>query len=172
MPDASDRLERWRQDYNTARPHSALGNLTPRAFARQAHEARTIAEKLDELRGRSKSQTFYPHGEPTMRIQSFLILFCVLFTYMLFTDVASAKSGTIKQDLAFGCITEEALDEFTGAAIDKDTKQMKALLRSLQCFSITGRQYSTIDVGILTSKIRVYAGGGSVVLFVHTSVLS
>ena len=26
--------------YNTARPHSALGNLTPRAFARQAHEAR------------------------------------------------------------------------------------------------------------------------------------
>ena len=38
-----DRLESWRQDDNSARPHSALGNLTPRAFARQAHEARKIA---------------------------------------------------------------------------------------------------------------------------------
>ena len=43
MHDARDRIESWRQDYNTARPHSALGNLTPRAFARQAHEARKIA---------------------------------------------------------------------------------------------------------------------------------
>ena len=40
--DARARLESWRQDYSTARPHSALGNLTPRAFARQAHEARKI----------------------------------------------------------------------------------------------------------------------------------
>ena len=43
MHDARDRIESWRHDYNTARPHSALGNLTPRAFARQAHEARKIA---------------------------------------------------------------------------------------------------------------------------------
>ena len=26
-------LEEWRRDYNTARPHSALGNLTPIAYA-------------------------------------------------------------------------------------------------------------------------------------------
>ena len=43
MNDARDRLESWRQDDNTAQPHSALGHLTPRAFARQAHEARKIA---------------------------------------------------------------------------------------------------------------------------------
>ena len=43
MHDARDRIESWRHDYNTARPHSALGNLTPRAFARHAHEARKIA---------------------------------------------------------------------------------------------------------------------------------
>ena len=43
MHDAKDRIERWRQDYNTARPHSALDNVTPNAFARQAHEARKIA---------------------------------------------------------------------------------------------------------------------------------
>lgn len=40
MHDARDRIENWRHDYNNARPHSALGNLTPRAFVRQAHEAR------------------------------------------------------------------------------------------------------------------------------------
>ena len=43
MNDARDRIESWRHDSNTARPHSALGNLTPRAFARQAHETRKIA---------------------------------------------------------------------------------------------------------------------------------
>jgi putative transposase len=29
-------IEAWRQDYNTVRPHSALGNLTPAAFAAAA----------------------------------------------------------------------------------------------------------------------------------------
>lgn len=43
LHDAEDRIERWRQDYNTARPHSALGNLTLMDFARQTHEARKIA---------------------------------------------------------------------------------------------------------------------------------
>ncbi len=43
MNDARDRIESWRHDYNTTRPHSALGNLMPRAFARQAREARKIA---------------------------------------------------------------------------------------------------------------------------------
>ena len=28
-------IEQWRQDYNTARPHSSLGNLTPAEFARE-----------------------------------------------------------------------------------------------------------------------------------------
>ena len=43
MHDARDRIESCRHDDNTARPHSALGNLTPRAFARQAHVAQKIA---------------------------------------------------------------------------------------------------------------------------------
>jgi putative transposase len=32
-------IEDWRQDYNAHRPHSALGNLSPNAFA-NAHRAR------------------------------------------------------------------------------------------------------------------------------------
>jgi putative transposase len=29
-------IEAWRQDYNGVRPHSALGNATPREFAGHA----------------------------------------------------------------------------------------------------------------------------------------
>jgi putative transposase len=43
MADARDRIEEWRHQYNEDRPHSALGNLTPNAFADQASEARKVA---------------------------------------------------------------------------------------------------------------------------------
>ena len=33
MGTSEERLEEWRRDYNTQRPHSALGNLTPVAYA-------------------------------------------------------------------------------------------------------------------------------------------
>ena len=41
LADAKSKIEAWRH-YNESRPHSALGNLTPRAFARQAQHARRI----------------------------------------------------------------------------------------------------------------------------------
>ncbi len=41
--DAGDRIEAWRRDYDEDRPHSALGSLTPRAFAIQARLARRVA---------------------------------------------------------------------------------------------------------------------------------
>jgi len=31
-------IEKWRIDYNTARPHSSLGNLTPEEFIRKETE--------------------------------------------------------------------------------------------------------------------------------------
>ena len=34
LEEARGRLEAWRQDYNTVRPHSSLGDLTPEAFAK------------------------------------------------------------------------------------------------------------------------------------------
>jgi len=36
LADAVARIEAWRQDYNSHRPHSSLGNLTPEEFARRA----------------------------------------------------------------------------------------------------------------------------------------
>ena len=43
LADARDRIGAWRIDYNTERPHSALGHLTPTAFARQAALARKVS---------------------------------------------------------------------------------------------------------------------------------
>ena len=43
MADARDRIEQWRRDYNEVRPHTALGGLTPRAYADQAKQARKLA---------------------------------------------------------------------------------------------------------------------------------
>ena len=40
-------LEEWRRDYNTERPHSALGNLTPIAYA--ARNA-SVPQKAEVLR--------------------------------------------------------------------------------------------------------------------------
>jgi transposase InsO family protein len=36
LADATERIEVWRKDYNSHRPHSSLGNLTPEEFARRA----------------------------------------------------------------------------------------------------------------------------------------
>jgi transposase InsO family protein len=33
LTEAKVLIERWRREYNTIRPHSALGNLAPRGFA-------------------------------------------------------------------------------------------------------------------------------------------
>lgn len=43
MADARDRIEEWRREYNEDRPHTALGGLTPRAYAAQAKQARKLA---------------------------------------------------------------------------------------------------------------------------------
>ena len=43
MNDARLRINAWRDDYNIHRPHSALGNLTPSAFAAQLKPTRKVA---------------------------------------------------------------------------------------------------------------------------------
>jgi putative transposase len=32
LADAGEKIEQWRQEYNSFRPHSSLGNLTPEDF--------------------------------------------------------------------------------------------------------------------------------------------
>ncbi len=33
LQDAKEKIESWREEYNTFRPHSSLGDLTPKEFA-------------------------------------------------------------------------------------------------------------------------------------------
>ena len=35
LAEARETLDEWQEDYNTHRPHSALGNLTPKEFAKK-----------------------------------------------------------------------------------------------------------------------------------------
>jgi putative transposase len=42
LADATALIEAWRVDYNTVRPHSALGNRTPEQFARNTEGARRL----------------------------------------------------------------------------------------------------------------------------------
>lgn len=41
--DARQRIEEWKVDYNTERPHMALCGLTPKAFADQIDRAQKFA---------------------------------------------------------------------------------------------------------------------------------
>ena len=43
MADARARIEAWRKEYNEDRPHSSLGDLTPKEFIEQAGAARRLA---------------------------------------------------------------------------------------------------------------------------------
>jgi putative transposase len=57
LADARDRIEGWRRHYNDERPHSALGNLTPRAFIEQAQPARKVAQPRTRDRGKSMTNS-------------------------------------------------------------------------------------------------------------------
>lgn len=43
LDDARDMIEAWREDYNTSRPHSALGNQAPLAFVQQQTEPEPLS---------------------------------------------------------------------------------------------------------------------------------
>lgn len=40
LDDARTKIEAWREEYNTIRPHGSLGRMTPREFATMAHSIR------------------------------------------------------------------------------------------------------------------------------------
>ena len=46
LEEARGRLEAWRQDYNTVRPHSSLGDLTPAEFVRREHQSPSTSPNL------------------------------------------------------------------------------------------------------------------------------
>jgi putative transposase len=43
LPEAAERIEAWRWEYNASRPHRALGERTPHEFARQIAASRDLS---------------------------------------------------------------------------------------------------------------------------------
>jgi len=56
LPDVREKLESWRQDYNTLRPHGSLGHLPPAEYAQEAMRSQSTitstSEKLTVLLAR------------------------------------------------------------------------------------------------------------------------
>lgn len=98
------------------------------------------------------------------------ILVLALIVSLVLPTLANAQGGTIIGNYV-GCLSESALDEFTSATASNDRQHMLALISDNLCFVLNGIQYSTIDLGFLTSKIRAYAGGGSAILYVPTEAV-
>jgi len=46
LEEARGLIEAWRQDYNTVRPHSSLGDLTPAEFIKSRHQAPPATQNL------------------------------------------------------------------------------------------------------------------------------
>lgn len=93
----------------------------------------------------------------------------ILAVGLILPPLAWAQSGSITRDYV-GCLTAGALSEFVSASNAKDYRQMQELLSGL-CFNLKGREYSTVDVGFMTSTIRVYTSGGSIVLHVPSEAI-
>jgi putative transposase len=66
LADAREKLERWRQDYNQSRPHSALGDLTPEEFCSLREDERAVfLRPLKEgLKAGCGTCQGFPNGEP------------------------------------------------------------------------------------------------------------
>jgi hypothetical protein len=99
----------------------------------------------------------------------FTVVFGALFVVLTTTTPMMAQSGRISGAFV-GCLTEDVLDEFIQAATNNDRRQMQALL-NVSCFNLDGREYSVMERGFLTSRIRVYAGDGSVPLYTVSEAL-
>jgi putative transposase len=66
LTDARQKLDRWRQDYNQSRPHSALADLTPEEFSRMREQEqgvflRPLKERLKAGCGTCQG---FPNGAP------------------------------------------------------------------------------------------------------------
>ncbi|MGF7178191.1 hypothetical protein [Azospirillum doebereinerae] len=78
-------------------------------------------------------------------------------------SASHAQTGTVRGNYV-GCITEEALDQATQAAVKKDERLFNSLMGK-QCIPISGQQFSILDRGFIRSKIRVYVGNNHIDLY-------
>jgi len=62
LAEARTSIEQWRQDYNEQRPHSSLGNRTPREFARAAASPHGGCEGTESIEQPTNHEVKLPSG--------------------------------------------------------------------------------------------------------------
>ena len=97
-------------------------------------------------------------------MRALVVLVSVLVVALMPPISAQAQTGRINGPYV-GCLTREALNEIQIASANSDRRQFDAMINTV-CFLIEGREYSVVETGMLVYRIRVYAGGGSLVLYV------
>lgn len=99
-----------------------------------------------------------------MTVSRFMTTACCIAVF------GGAAFGETIRGSYVGCTTENALDEFTMAAVNRDRRQMEALI-GVSCLPINGLEYSVVDRGFITSEIRVYVGSDSIRVFTPSEAL-
>lgn len=93
-------------------------------------------------------------------------LLSALLIYPSATHAQTAEAPTG----AVGCFTVETFEEFLVAISNSDRQQIRTLLDT-SCLNMAGREYSVAGPevtgagGMPLHQVRVYAGGGSVLLW-------
>lgn len=82
----------------------------------------------------------------------------------------AVNAESMKDDYV-GCVSEEALDQFTQALVKKDQRGMDYLL-STRCVPTSSKfPISVIDYGVMTTKYRVYIGSEAIELYSPTEAI-
>jgi hypothetical protein len=83
------------------------------------------------------------------------------------TPAARASTGGHKvgKKNQIGCVSKDALDEVNKAAMNQDKKQFYLLFNDRKCFILEGYRFSVVETDWGKARIRVYEGGGSVILW-------
>ncbi len=91
-----------------------------------------------------------------------------LFALLILLPVAdaSAQTGRVKGE-HIGCLTKTYLGQLQTAVMNRDKRLYDAMMGKT-CILVKGQEFSILDQGPLTSKIRVYVGSDHVDLYVPT----
>lgn len=85
----------------------------------------------------------------------------------------SALTNPVLKDGGYvGCVSEEYLDQYVRTSTTNDRKGFQYLVDNNLCVGVSSKlSFSILDVGLLTSKIRVYVEQDAVELWIPTEAI-
>ena len=101
-----------------------------------------------------------------MRLSIRLVVISLCVVVSCLHLVALASAAHLKGSYP-ACLTEELLDEFTSAVVNKDERQFNYLLKNGCIIAKSGVPISILDRGWTISKVRVYVGDTSIILWTY-----